>query len=98
VPVIGASGAIAGVSGAYFLFFATSRVITLIPIFLFLQVVEIPAVLFLLVWFLWQVASGVATLGHAAGGAVGGVAGWAHGGGFRGGMVLGPVLGRRRAN
>jgi rhomboid family protein len=94
VPMVGASGAIAGVSGAYLLFFPTSRVVTLIPIFLFLQVVEIPAVFFLVVWFLWQLVSGVASLGQQS--AVGGVAFWAHVGGFVGGMVLGPLLRERR--
>ena len=95
MPMVGASGAIAGVSGAYFLFFPTSRVVTLVPIFLFLQVVEIPAVFFLLTWFLWQLLSGVATLGTRS--AMGGVAFWAHVGGFIAGMVLGPVLRARRA-
>ena len=90
VPMVGASGAIAGVSGAYFLFFPSARVLTLVPIFLFLQMVEIPAVFFLLVWFLWQLLSGVATLGHGEG--MGGVAFFAHVGGFVAGMVLGPVL------
>lgn len=92
VPMIGASGAIAGVSGAYFLFFPRARVVTLVPVFLFLQVVEIPAVVFLLIWFVWQVVSGVATLGERTGA---GVAFWAHVGGFIAGMVLGPVLRRR---
>ena len=93
VPVVGASGAIAGVSGAYFLFFPTSRVVTILPIFLFIQIVEIPAVFFLLMWFVWQVVSGVATLGTAS---QGGVAVWAHVGGFLAGMIVGPTLGRRR--
>ena len=93
VPMVGASGAIAGVSGAYFLFFPTSRVVTLVPIFLFIQIVEIPAVFFLFLWFVLQVATGVATLGA---GSSGGVAVWAHVGGFVAGMILGPVLGRRR--
>ena len=91
VPVVGASGAIAGVSGAYFLFFPTSRVVTLVPIFLFIQIVEIPAVFFLFLWFVLQVATGVATLGA---GSSGGVAVWAHVGGFVAGMILGPVLSR----
>src|SRR5205823_2650782 len=56
VPVVGASGAIAGVSGAYFLFFPTSRAVTILPIFLFIQIVEIPAVFFLLICFVCQVA------------------------------------------
>jgi membrane associated rhomboid family serine protease len=93
IPMVGASGAIAGVSGAYLLFFPHARVVTLVPVFLFLQVMEIPAVFFLVVWFLWQLVSGVATLGHDS---VGGVAFWAHIGGFVVGMVLGPVI-RRRA-
>jgi len=93
VPMVGASGAIAGVSGAYLLFFPRARVVTLVPVFLFLQVVEIPAVFFLLVWFLWQVVSGVATLGSRV--PAGGVAFWAHVGGFVSGMVLGPALRRR---
>ena len=92
VPVVGASGAIAGVSGAYFLFFPTSRVVTLVPIFLFVQIIEIPAVFFLFMWFVWQVVSGVATLGAAS---RGGVAVWAHVGGFVAGMIVGPLLRRR---
>jgi membrane associated rhomboid family serine protease len=93
LPMVGASGAIAGVSGAYLLFFPRARVVTLVPIFIFLQVVEVPAVFFLLLWFLWQLLSGVATLGDRAG--VGGVAFWAHVGGFLAGMILGPALGVR---
>jgi len=92
VPVVGASGAIAGVSGAYFLFFPTARVVTLVPIFLFVQIIEIPAVFFLFMWFVWQVVSGVATLGAAS---RGGVAVWAHVGGFVAGMIVGPLLRRR---
>jgi len=91
MPMIGASGAIAGVSGAYLLFFPGSRVVTLVPIFIVLQLVEIPAVFFLGLWFVWQLASGVATLGHD----VGGVAVWAHVGGFMAGMALGPMFKRR---
>lgn len=93
IPVVGASGAIAGVSGAYFLFFPTARVVTLVPIFLFIQVIEIPAVFFLFLWFLGQLIAGVATLGRA--GDVGGVAVWAHVGGFVAGLVLGPALRQR---
>jgi len=89
-PDGGASGAIAGVSGAYFLFFPGARVVTLVPIFFFLQVIEIPAVVFLLIWFVGQLMLGLAALGtHAA---AGGVAFWAHVGGFVAGMVLGPTL------
>jgi membrane associated rhomboid family serine protease len=93
MPMVGASGAIAGVSGAYFLFFPSARVVTLVPIFLFLQIIEVPAVFFLLIWFVWQVLSGVATIGAKTGG----VAFWAHVGGFIAGMIFGPVM-RLRAS
>lgn len=91
LPMIGASGAIAGVTGAYFLFFPTARVVTLVPIFFFFQIIEIPAVVFLLLWFLMQVLYGVVTV-TAAGHAVGGVAWWAHVGGFVFGMLAAPLL------
>jgi rhomboid family protein len=90
VPMIGASGAIAGVSGAYLLFFPRARILTLVPIIFFVQLIEVPAVFFLAVWFGWQVLSGVATLGAPANAA--GVAFWAHVGGFVAGMLLGPLL------
>jgi len=93
VPMVGASGAIAGVLGAYLLFFPRARIVTLVPIFVFLQMIEIPAVVFLVFWFIWQTMSGVATLGHDA---KGGVAFFAHIGGFVAGMILGPVLRERR--
>jgi membrane associated rhomboid family serine protease len=93
VPMVGASGAIAGVTGAYFLFYPRARVVTLVPIFLFIQVVEIPAFFFLLFWFAFQLVLGVGSIGATTGG--GGVAFWAHVGGFVAGMVLGPTLGRR---
>jgi membrane associated rhomboid family serine protease len=93
VPMVGASGAIAGVSGAYLLFFPHSRVVTLVPVFFFLQVVEVPAVFFLALWFVWQLAFGVSTIGRNA---AGGVAFWAHIGGFVVGMLLGPAIRARR--
>ena len=64
---------IAGVSGAYLLFFPSARVVTLVPIFLFLQVMEIPAVVYLLFWFLWQFFSGVASFHSTSGGVAPGV-------------------------
>ena len=93
VPMVGASGAIAGVTGAYFLFYPRARVVTLIPIFLFVQIVEIPAFFFLLFWFAFQLLLGVGSLGSTS---AGGVAFWAHIGGFVAGMVLGPLLAPRR--
>jgi membrane associated rhomboid family serine protease len=93
LPMVGASGAIAGVTGAYFLFFPRSRIVTLVPIFVFLQIIEIPAVFFLFFWFAFQLLLGVGSLGMEAAG--GGVAFWAHIGGFIAGMVLGPMLARR---
>jgi len=93
IAMVGASGAIAGVLGAYLLFFPGARIVTLVPIFFFLQVVEIPAVLFLFGWFILQILSGMATIGAAD---TAGVAFFAHVGGFIAGMVLGPVLRERR--
>ncbi|MFN7953701.1 MAG: rhomboid family intramembrane serine protease [bacterium] len=95
VPMVGASGAIAGVLGSYFLFFPRARVLTVVPIFFFIQVIEIPAFFFLGFWFLMQFLSGAATVGDAGNG--GGVAFGAHVGGFLAGLVLGPLLARRTA-
>jgi membrane associated rhomboid family serine protease len=94
VPTVGASGAISGVLGAYLVLFPQARVLTLVPIlFVFVDIVEIPAVLYLGLWFLMQLVSGaVAVLGGAAGG----VAWWAHIGGFVLGAALAPLLRRRR--
>ncbi|UCF31555.1 MAG: rhomboid family intramembrane serine protease [bacterium] len=80
VPTIGASGAIAGVMGAYFLLYPHARVVTLIPIFFFVQIVELPAFIFLGFWFLIQFLSGSLSLATSSGAA--GVAWWAHIGGF----------------
>lgn len=85
VPMVGASGAIAGVLGAYLVMFPRSRILTLVPIFVFVQIIEVPALLFLGLWFLLQLLSGVGTLGQSAD--VGGVAFWAHAGGFVAGLV-----------
>jgi membrane associated rhomboid family serine protease len=95
VPVIGASGAIAGVLGAYFILYPRGRILTLVPIFIFIQFVEIPAVIYLLVWFAVQLYAGLEEGGRA--GAMGGVAWWAHVGGFMFGVALGPMLAMNRA-
>lgn len=85
IPMVGASGAIAGVLGAYLLLFPSSRIITLIPLGLFWERVELPAVVFLGIWFLLQWFQGLSTIGQVAD--VGGVAFWAHIGGFLCGLV-----------
>jgi membrane associated rhomboid family serine protease len=86
VPMIGASGAIAGVMGAYFVLFPRSRVLTLLPIFIFIQIVEIPALWFLGLWFVFQVFSGVGSIATTAG-SQGGIAFWAHVAGFAAGFA-----------
>jgi len=85
IPTVGASGAIAGVLGAYLVSFPRARVVTFIPIFIFPWIVQIPAVLYLLFWFGMQLLSGVASLNVPEG--TGGVAWWAHVGGFLAGIV-----------
>lgn len=76
-PTIGASGAIAGILGAYFLLFPKSKVVTLVPIFFFFTFIDIPAVLFLGIWFLMQFLNGTLAL-DAQPSATGGIAWWAH--------------------
>jgi membrane associated rhomboid family serine protease len=96
-PMIGASGAIAGVMGAYIALYPGARVLTLLPLFFFFRVIELPASIFLGFWFFSQLYSGTLALAHS--GRLGGVAWWAHIGGFIGGIILlGPFLlrGRRR--
>ena len=88
-PMIGASGAIAGVLGAYVLLYPRARILTLLPLFIFFQLLELPAYLFLGLWFLLQVVSGILSLG--IGGDAGGVAWWAHIGGFVAGALLLPL-------
>lgn len=83
IPTIGASGAIAGVMGAYFVLFPTSKILTLIPIVFIPWFVEIPAVVFLGIWFLLQFLNAAGSHGAATG-----IAWWAHVGGFVGGIVL----------
>jgi len=83
IPTIGASGAISGVMGAYLLLYPRSRILTLIPIFIFFQFLEIPAFIFLGFWLLIQLFSAGLTSGN-----VGGVAFWAHVGGFIAGLLL----------
>jgi membrane associated rhomboid family serine protease len=85
VPMIGASGAISGVLGAYFLRFPRAKVHVLIILFIFIRVVRVSALFVLGFWFVMQVLSGFGSLGFQGGG---GVAWFAHIGGFVAGMVL----------
>lgn len=89
VPLIGASGAIAGVLGAYFLLFPKARVLTVIPLFVFFPVIEVSAFFFLAFWFVLQFLQGTLSAGADVSG---GVAWWAHTGGFVVGAVLLPVF------
>ena len=94
VPTVGASGAIAGVMGAYLVKFPHSKILTLVPIFVFFTTVEIPAVFMLIYWFAIQIFSGVGSVGYSNVGK-GGVAWFAHIGGFLAGMLLVYLLGTK---
>ena len=85
IPTIGASGAIAGVMGAYFILYPRARIVTLFFLFIFIQIVEIPALFFLGLWIILQVISGTLSIGLSN--ASGGVAWWAHIGGFLAGLI-----------
>jgi len=93
IPTVGASGAIAGVLGAYLLLFPGARILTLVPVF-FVWLMELPAYVILLYWFVLQLLQGTATLGASAAG--GGVAWWAHVGGFLAGLALVKIVASRR--
>lgn len=95
IPSLGASGAIAGVMGAYILKFPKVRVLTLIPLGIFFYTIRIPAFFFLGFWFVQQAFSGISMLEvkTAIGMDSGGVAYWAHAGGFAFGALLAPLLG-----
>ncbi len=93
LPIVGASGAIAGVMGGYLLLYPFARVVTLFFFFFFVQIIEIPALFFLGFWFLFQFLSGSLSLA----GEGGGVAWWAHIGGFvSGALLVLPLLKKRK--
>jgi membrane associated rhomboid family serine protease len=100
IPSLGASGAIAGVMGAYILRYPTAEVLTLIPLGFFFPTVRIPAFYFLGFWFLQQAVYGVASLEARTniGMESGGIAYWAHAGGFLFGAVLGFLFGMLRSD
>ena len=89
MPTVGASGAIAGVMGAYLFLYPHARVLTLVPIVYFMQVVVIPAPIFLGVWFLIQFFQGAMAITATE---TGGVAWWAHIGGFVAGLGAAYIL------
>ncbi|GGA14380.1 rhomboid family intramembrane serine protease [Okeania sp. KiyG1] len=95
IPTLGASGAIAGVMGAYIIRFPKAKVLTLLPLGFFITTVRIPAFFFLGFWFLQQAFYSFASLNTPAniGMEGGGIAYWAHAGGFVFGAILGPLFG-----
>jgi len=95
IPTIGASGAIAGVLAAYLLLYPRAGIIVMVPLFFWPFFFELPAVIYMGVWFFTQVFSGMLVLGTAS---EGGVAWWAHIGGFVAGLALCPalIIGRKR--
>ncbi len=95
IPTIGASGAVAGVMGAFFLLFPFSRIVILIPIFIFPLLFEIPAIIYLFLWFITQVYSGALMLTMKSEG-VAGIAFWAHIGGFISGIFFMGVFVRKQ--
>ncbi len=95
IPNVGASGAIAGALAAYMIFFPRSRVYTVIFLFFFIEIIQLPAFIFLGIWFLMQLVSGVGSLGAATVNQTGGIAWFAHIGGFAAGFILGPIMGYR---
>lgn len=93
LPAIGASGAISGVIGAYLLMFPKARILTLVTLLFFVDIVALPALVFIGLWFLFQFWSGLFSLAVPH---VGGVAWWAHIGGFVAGFVLMPFFRERQ--
>jgi len=93
IPMVGASGAIAGVLGAYLVLYPRARIASLVPIFFIFTVIEVPALIFLGFWFVSQLFQGWLALGGAD---LGGVAWWAHIGGFIFGLLMVRLFVRRR--
>jgi membrane associated rhomboid family serine protease len=93
IPMVGASGAISGVMGAYLVLYPRVRVFTMVPLGFFITTVALPAWTMLLYWIAIQVVGGL--FGTMAGGEGGGVAFWAHVGGFVAGLVLIKLFARR---
>jgi membrane associated rhomboid family serine protease len=96
VPTVGASGAIAGIMGAYFLLYPKARVLTIVPLIIFFTFWWLPAWIVLGYWFLIQFLSGAATSVAYSSSSSGGIAFWAHVGGFVAGIILIKMLPERR--
>ena len=94
LPMVGASGAIAGVMGAYLVKFPHSRIVTLVFVFFFITTIDVPAVLMLLYWFFIQIFNGIGSVGYSHL-SQGGTAWFAHVGGFIAGILLVNLLGTR---
>ncbi len=95
MPLIGSSGAIAGVLGCYFFYYPHARVTTLIPLGFFITIREIPAFFFLGIWFILQTINGTFSLSShlITNQSTGGIAWWAHASGFISGLLLAPAFG-----
>ncbi|HIQ48369.1 MAG TPA: rhomboid family intramembrane serine protease [Aquifex aeolicus] len=94
VPMVGASGAISGVLGAYMKMFPNARILALVPIFIFFTLMELPALIFIGIWFFIQIVNGIVTLPFIG---YGGVAWYAHIGGFLTGYLLIDFFYKRKA-
>ena len=92
IPVIGASGAVSGILGAYAICFPRAKIQTLVPLFFIFTIIEIPALLFLGLWFFYQLQGGAISAGMAGSG----IAWWAHVGGFLAGVLMNQFLIKRK--
>lgn len=92
IPMIGASGAISGVLGGYLVLYPRARILALLPVFIFIQFIEVPALLYILFWFAFQLLSSLFAWGNGAEG----VAWFAHIGGFVAGWLWLKLLTGRR--
>ncbi|MDQ7052968.1 MAG: rhomboid family intramembrane serine protease [candidate division KSB1 bacterium] len=93
VPMVGASGAISGIMGAYMVQYPRARVLVLVPIFFFITTLRVPALFLLAFWFITQLSSGLATIGMGMGG---GIAWFAHIGGFIYGAATVKLFAKRK--
>jgi membrane associated rhomboid family serine protease len=93
-PAVGASGAIAGVMGAYLILHPSAWVRVFVPVFLIFGFIQVPALVLIGLWFVTQLFSGISAIGDAMGGEAG-IAFWAHIGGFIAGLILVFIFRRR---